>query len=108
MTVSAKGVVEGLVVALVGSVVFGIGGYLLIVHDGSYDRNGLVDAIWFSVQTVTTTGYGSFPESVWTPKLKLLSVCLMLVGPTVWTFLLGLIVNMAHRQFLSDGGNAKQ
>lgn len=94
--------------ALVGSVVFGIGGYLQIVHGGFSDSKHLVDAIWFSVQTVTTTGYGSFPDSVWTPKLKLLSVSLMLVGPTVWTFLLGLIVNMAHRQLLKDGANARQ
>ena len=108
MTSSEGRVLELLLTALVGSIVFGIVGYLAIVHGGSIGSKELIDAIWFSVQTVTTTGYGSFPDSVWTPKLKLLSVCIMLVGPTVWTFLLGFIVNMAHHQFMKDVGGSTQ
>lgn len=53
---------------------------------------GKVDALWFVVQTLTTTGYGSLP--VWTPSLKLISIALMCGGATLWTVLLGLLINI--------------
>jgi hypothetical protein len=60
----------------------------------TYSPN-ITDAVWFTVQTTTTTGYGSLPLEVWNPKLKWASVILMLCSATLWTFLLGLLVSMA-------------
>jgi hypothetical protein len=55
----------------------------------------ITDAVWFTIQTMTTTGYGSLPIEVWNPKLKWASVLLMLCAAALWTFLLGLVVNLA-------------
>lgn len=54
----------------------------------------LTDAVWFAVQTVTTTGYGSLPDRVWdnSPKLKWASVGLMLTGGIAWAFMLGVAI----------------
>ena len=45
------------------------------------------DAIWFTLQTITTTGYGSLPPGVWesSDKLKWLSIFLMLSAVPLWT-----------------------
>ncbi len=52
-------------------------------------NNDFMNATWLVVQTITTTGYGSFPNDFWTSGLKALSICLMLVGVTYWTLLIG-------------------
>lgn len=63
------------------------------------------DAVWFTVQTMTTTGYGSLPMEVWNPKLKWASVVLMLCAGALWTFLLGLLVNLAFVRLTHEAGN---
>lgn len=60
----------------------------------------LQDATWFSIQTITTTGYGSLP--VWTTDLKIYSSFLMVFSTVTWILLLGLIVNVFH-DFLKNG-----
>lgn len=63
------------------------------------------DAVWFTVQTMTTTGYGSLPMEVWNPKLKWASVVLMLCAGALWTFLLGLVANLAFMRLTRKAGN---
>jgi hypothetical protein len=65
----------------------------------------ITDAVWFTVQTMTTTGYGSLPLEVWNPKLKWASVVLMLCAAALWTFLLGLVVNLASMRLMHGAGN---
>lgn len=60
----------------------------------------ITDAVWFSVQTTTTTGYGSLPLEVWNPKLKWASVVLMSCATALWTLLLGLVVSLASAKLL--------
>lgn len=50
--------------------------------------NNKIDAWWFVVQTITTTGYGSINN--WSDDLKLLSIKLMLGGATIWSLLISL------------------
>lgn len=52
--------------------------------------NNKIDAWWFVVQTITTTGYGSLPQALWSDDLKLLSIKLMLGGATIWSLLISL------------------
>lgn len=63
------------------------------------------DAVWFTVQTMTTTGYGSLPMEVWTPKLKWASVVLMLCGGILWTFFIGFLVNLVFMRLIHEAGN---
>ncbi len=60
----------------------------------------VTDAVWFTIQTMTTTGYGSLPGEVWNPKLKWASVVLMVCAAALWTFLLGLVVNLASMKLM--------
>lgn len=64
----------------------------------------ITDAVWFTVQSMTTTGYGALPLEVWNPKLKWTSVVLMLCGATLWTFLLGLVVSLASMRLMHRAG----
>ena len=48
----------------------------------------VIDAVWFSSQTLTTTGYGSIPETVWNPTLKIVSIITMIVGASLWSNLI--------------------
>lgn len=50
--------------------------------------NNKIDAWWFFVQIITTTGYGSIDH--WNVDLKLLSIKLMLGGATIWSLLISL------------------
>ena len=54
-----------------------------------------IDAVWFAVQTMTTTGYGSLPEGTWDSyKLKCLSILLMCSIVPIWTMFLSIIANV--------------
>lgn len=64
----------------------------------------LLDATWFAIQTVTTTGYGSLP--VWTDCLKIVSIALMILAVPVWTMLLGLAINLVDRALHEKSGTA--
>lgn len=49
------------------------------------------DGLLFSVQTITTTGYGNYNELFGARKsLRELSVGLMIIGAIVWSFLVGI------------------
>jgi hypothetical protein len=54
------------------------------------------DAVWFTVQTVTTTGYGSLPQTFWdnSPILKWISIILMILAVPLWTALGTLLLNL--------------
>lgn len=54
------------------------------------------DTIWFAIQTVTTTGYGSLPQGVWdhSDGLKWLSMALMLFGVPAWIVVVGIVANL--------------
>lgn len=54
-------------------------------------QNDFLEASWFVVQTITTTGYGSLDLHFWTPSLKSLSIGLMISGTTMWTLFLSLM-----------------
>lgn len=47
-----------------------------------------IDTWWFIVQTITTTGYGSLPQSLWSDELKVFSIKLMISGAIVWSLLI--------------------
>lgn len=64
-----------------------------------------VDAFWFVLQTVTTTGYGSFPEAVWNDGLKRLSIWVMLFGIPPFIALLGAIFEITLIVFEALRGN---
>lgn len=57
-----------------------------------------LEAIWFTVQTITTTGYGSIPWERWGARLQALSILLMVVAIPLWTLLLGLAVNFVDQK----------
>lgn len=59
-----------------------------------------IDAAWFTIQTLTTTGYGSL--EFWPRRLKVLSSGLMVAGVLVWTILLGLAVNQIDRELQAN------
>ena len=114
MNRDATTIVQKLAEALLLSALSGIMLYYLSVpHTEILLANGktevyspnIADAVWFTVQTTTTTGYGSLPLEVWNPKLKWASVVLMLCATALWTFLLGLVVNLASVRLMHRGGN---
>lgn len=114
MNSDAARVVQLLVQALLLSALCGILLYYAAVPtteislasgaSGTYAPN-ITDAVWFTVQTMTTTGYGSLPPEVWNPKLKWASVVLMLTATVLWTSLLGFLVNLAHAGLMRNAGN---
>lgn len=57
----------------------------------------VLEAIWFTAQTITTTGYGSIPWP-WPAKIQAISIGLMVVAVPLWTFLLGLLVNIVDQK----------
>src|ERR1035437_14952 len=57
--------------------------------------NVLLDGVWFTSQTITTTGYGL---TVWNRRLKGISLILMIVAIPIWTLLLGLAVNLTDEK----------
>ncbi|MBU6142117.1 ion transporter [Patescibacteria group bacterium] len=68
---------------------------------GTFYSPSNVDAWWFVIQTITTTGYGSLP--VWTNRLKILSSILMIGSILMWTVFLGLVINIIHDYLKGDG-----
>jgi hypothetical protein len=105
----AARVVQNLALALLVSALSGVQLYYLsvprievLLANGKsevYSPN-ITDAVWFTVQTITTTGYGSLPSEVWNPKLKWASVILMICATALWTFLLGFVVNLAYERLM--------
>jgi len=57
------------------------------------------DAVWFTLQTITTTGFGSLPSRVWdeTPALKWLSNALMVTAVPAWTIALSAFFDLLRR-----------
>jgi ion channel len=48
------------------------------------------DGVWFSLQTLTTTGYGSLPnQEVWSWDLKFYSSILMIIAAIFWATVVG-------------------
>ena len=82
--------------AAVAAVVTGIRSYYWgMAGSGGASAPRFVDACWFSVQTITTTGFGSFPA--WTDRLKWASIALMLFAAPMWGVMIGLFANMIQK-----------
>jgi ion channel len=65
--------------------------WLPIDHDKKFDLKSFFDAVYFSVMTITTTGYGDFAPSVWSTRLL-----------AMWEVLSGLLlIAMALAIYLS-------
>jgi len=62
----------------------------------------ILEALWFTVQTITTTGYGSIPWERWGARLQALSILLMVVAVPLWTVLLGLAVNFVDQRLKKE------
>ena len=79
---------DSLFAALRLGLVLIVGGTLI----AGFHFDSLTDAAWFTVQTLTTTGYGSFDPAVWTPGLKWLSILMMLVAAPLWAYAIAVLV----------------
>lgn len=58
----------------------------------------VLEALWFTIQTITTTGYGSIPWERWGARLQALSIYLMVVAIPLWTILIGLAVSFVDQK----------
>ena len=85
---------------LIGLSIFAAAIYPQLVGAAGGDRSQLLDGLWFVVQTVTTTGYGSLPEAAWTIPLKVASIVLMVAAAPLWSFILAELIEIARRATL--------
>lgn len=66
----------------------------------------IIESAWFTIQTITTTGYGSIPWP-WGAKLQLISTVTMIGAIPIWTLLLGLAVNLVDQRLKKLKGNSR-
>lgn len=91
---------EPLIAALVAITILGGAAYIRIMFEGKIDARSVVEAANYSVQTVTTVGYGNWvppgvPED--DPRIlimKLISVPFMLSGPLLFGTVVAFVANL--------------
>ena len=85
-------------------VVIVAGAYLRIMSEGSVSWASVVDAFYFSIQTVTTVGYGNWipvgvsegdPRIFW---VKVLSLPAMLIGAVLFTVAISRLISFASEE----------
>lgn len=94
---------EGLISALAALTIINWALYILIMFEGKIDARSVIEAANYSVQTVTTVGYGNWvppgiPEN--DPRIlmvKLLSLPFMLSGPLLFGTTIGIVANFLSR-----------
>lgn len=85
-----------LVLALTYQTVDGADVYIKKIHDGHVQSATITEGFSFSVQTVTTVGYGNWPfpgikaDNMRLLELREYSIGLMLVGASLFTIVLGM------------------
>lgn len=77
---------------------FSIAIYPLAAGKPEFTWRVALEAVWFTIQTITTTGYGSIPWERWGARLQALSIYLMVVAIPLWTILLGLAVSFVDQK----------
>jgi hypothetical protein len=96
---------EGVIATLVAVIILGTLIYINInvMFSGKINQSSVIEGLNYSVQTVTTVGYGN-----WVPPgiteddnriltLKLVSVPFMLIGATTFSVLIGIVANLFSR-----------
>lgn len=94
---------EGVIATLVAVIILGTLIYINVMFSGKINQSSVIEGLNYSVQTVTTVGYGN-----WVPPgiteddnriltLKLVSVPFMLIGATTFSVLIGVVANLFSR-----------
>ena len=81
--------------------------YVIVMFDGKPGPEGLIEALNYSAQTITTVGYGNWVPSWWdldkpelrsrVLRMKLLSVPFALFGATFFGLAIGIAANSVSR-----------
>ncbi|HEY5199079.1 MAG TPA: NAD-binding protein [Solirubrobacteraceae bacterium] len=85
----------------------------LVLHfayrtDTGHGRLPVIDAIYFTVETVATVGFGDFSFSTQPPAVEAFGIALIVAGTTLVTTLLALVTNaLVSRRIAQSLGQAK-
>lgn len=79
--------------ALAGLVALSVTMLLIGYEEPSGRRMSLVDALYFTVETIGTVGFGDFYFRDQDPWLRVWAICLMVVGATLATVFFALLTN---------------
>ena len=79
---------------------YGTGAYLVVIFQGIVTPGTFIEALYFSVRTITTIGYGWEPAGVPVARpqlvmMKLLSIPLMITGASLFALTIGVFANRA-------------
>ena len=96
----------------------GLGALLLLIstvtlHFGYRPADGrgslsVIDALYFTVETVATVGFGDFSFSTQPPAIEVFGICLILAGTTLVTTILALLTNtLVTRRIAQSLGQAQ-
>lgn len=80
----------GVAVVATASVVLLMSGYAGVTGR----RMGLIDSVYFTTETLTTTGFGDFSFAAQSPWLRIWSIFLMVAGATLLTITYALLTNL--------------
>lgn len=89
-------------VALTGLVVVSVAVLLIGYREPSGRRMSVLDALYFTIETIGTVGYGDFYFRDQNPWLRAWAILLMVVGATLATVLFALLTNALIGQTLSQ------
>ncbi len=94
--------------ALAALVVVSTGVLMLGYEEAGGRRMSVLDALYFTVETIGTVGYGDFSFRDQQPGLRLWAIGLMIVGATLATVFFALLTNMLVSRRLEEALGRRQ